>query len=346
MSRRPRISVLMTVFDAGPFLSAAVESILSQAGVDFEFVIVDDASTDGSTERLRAFAARDARVRLIHNEANRGQTASLNLGLRAARAEWIARQDADDLSLPGRLAEHLRLVAGDASLVVTGVNGWIVDERGAVTGMIHAPWQDAGIRWSMPFRNPFIHTGVAFRRRWPDGSAVQYDERFRICQDWELWSRLLVPGTAANSPRRLVAYRHRAASLSHGDADRTRAESDQVASEIWAREFPGRILQAPEMALLRSFRQGLAPEDRREFWRFYRQVARGWVDAAKIRQAVALHRFQAAGALVARDRVAAVADGVSSLFSSPRWMGRLLLDRARRPRAVGENFVSGGPSDR
>lgn len=330
MTGPPRISVLMTVFNAGEFLPASVESILRQTGADFEFVIVDDASSDGSFERLREFAARDSRINLLRNETNLGQTASLNRGIRAARAGWIARQDADDLSLPGRLHVLARMIEATPHLAIVGTNGWIIDERDVITGLIHAPIADAGIRWSMPFRNPFIHAAVAFRRTLPGGEPVQYDERFRICQDWELWSRLVETGCARNSPARLVAYRHRANSLSHESADRTRAESDAVAEVIWRRTFPARELAPREAELLRSFRDGLTVANRKEFWRFYRETAWSWGGGkrhlAGAAQARAVHHMQAAGALGFTEAVAEVG---AAFRHAPGWTLRALRERTR-----------------
>lgn len=331
MTKRPRISVLMTVFNAGRFLAPAVESIRAQSFADFEFVIVDDASSDGSEEVLRDFAARDPRVTLLRNEENLGQTASLNRGIREARGEWIARQDADDLSLPDRLRVTRRLIESTPNLVLAGTNGWIIDEGDAVTGLIHAPLSDGGIRWAMPFRNPFIHAAVAFRRTLPNGSPVQYDERFRICQDWELWSRLVDLGAARNSPERLVAYRHRENSLSHESAARTRAEGDAVAGEIWRRRFPARRLDDRSAALLRSFREGLTLADRRAFWDFYRETARGWGGHRLLSggegQAKAVHHLQAAGALAARSRSAMAGELWSAFRCAPRWFLRTVRER-------------------
>jgi glycosyltransferase involved in cell wall biosynthesis len=120
----PLVTVLMTVYNAGRYLDAAIASIAAQTFRDWEFVIVDDASTDGSPEVAEAWAKRDSRIRVIRNAVNKGQTPCLNQGLREARGRWIARQDADDLSLPERLERQLAAADGFALL---GTNGWIID---------------------------------------------------------------------------------------------------------------------------------------------------------------------------------------------------------------------------
>lgn len=318
MNDRPAITVLMTVFNGGCHLAPAVQSILSQSHTDFEFLIVDDASTDGSIETLQTLAAGDSRIRLLLNDRNKGQTACLNQGLREARGKWIARQDADDLSLPGRLAAQWEAVRSCPDLVLLGVNGWIIDEKGACSGLIHAPLHDPGIRWSMPFRNPFIHTGVMFRA----GEGF-YDEEFKICQDWEFWSRLAERGRLANLPSRLVAYRHSEKSLSHASAERTESESAKIVSRIWLGRFGKELAQS---SLLTSFRNGLTSEKRSAFWDFYRDMRMRW-KLGDTRQAAAVHHMQTAGAIGGKSISACAAELFAALRESPLWSLRVLWER-------------------
>src|SRR3954452_4959541 len=106
----PRVSVVMPVRNAMPYLDIAAESILGQTFADFEFVILDDASTDGSTERLRVWADRDPRIRLIEERKNLGPAVSSQRVAQAARAPIVARMDADDISYPQRLADQLAVL--------------------------------------------------------------------------------------------------------------------------------------------------------------------------------------------------------------------------------------------
>lgn len=324
MNDRPAITVLMTVFNGGRHLAPAVQSILSQSHTDFEFLIVDDASTDGSIEALRSFAAGDSRIRLLLNDRNKGQTACLNQGLREAKGRWIARQDADDLSLPGRLASQWAVIQSCPDLVLVGVNGCIIDEKGTCCGLIHAPLHDSGIRWSMPFKNPFIHTGVMFRA----GEGF-YDEEFKICQDWEFWSRLAERGRLANLPNRLVAYRHSEKSLSHSSAERTANESAAIVDRIWRGRFG---VEADAPSILADFRHGLSPENRKKFWSLYLEMRARW-SRGDIRQAVAVHHIQAAGSIGGKDLAACTAEIFSGLRHSPAWTLGVLRDRLfSRPR--------------
>lgn len=325
MSPRPRISVLMAVFNAGRFLAESIASILAQSFTDFEFVIVDDASTDDSVAILESHAARDPRIRLFCNPKNSGQTACLNQGLAECRADWVARQDADDLSHPRRLAAQWQAV--EHSLVLLGVNGWILNESGGFAGMIHVPVHDAGIRWSLPFRNPFVHTGVMFRRLLPEGSPVRYDPDFQICQDWELWSRLADDGGLKNLPERLVSYRHSRNSLSNNFSDRTRQENRAIVEKIWRKNFPAWNLTPQESNLLESFREGITPGLWPAFQCFYANARNMCPNRTRDRQAEAVHMIQAAGALAGSASTAAASAILNAMLADPAWTAKTLSQR-------------------
>jgi glycosyltransferase involved in cell wall biosynthesis len=330
MNVSPAVTVLMTVYNGGRFLSEAVESILSQGFRDYEFLIVDDASSDDGLAILKRYAAKDDRIRLILNERNKGQTACLNQGLREARGVWIARQDADDLSLRGRLECQWKAVQETPALMIVGVNGWMIDEQGACTGMIHVPLDEDGIRWSLPFRNPFIHAGVMFRRQWAEGHPLLYDEEFRICQDWELWGRLLDHGDGINLPQRLVAYRHQEGSLSHRNLEKTRQETETITTRLWKKNFPS---HSPDQDLLSSFREGIDARQRRDFWRLYDGLRRGW-EGKQTSQAVAVHHFQAAGALGRKAPFSMIAEILKALVSDPFWTMKTIREGFFHPRSI------------
>src|SRR4051794_24772902 len=102
----PPISVLLAVYNGGRYLRAAVDSILTQTFTDFEFIIIDDGSTDGSLATLREFAQRDPRINLV-SRPNKGLTVTLNEGIALARGEFLARMDADDIALPQRFEKQI-----------------------------------------------------------------------------------------------------------------------------------------------------------------------------------------------------------------------------------------------
>jgi glycosyltransferase involved in cell wall biosynthesis len=211
----PRVTVLMSVYNGARYLREAVDSILAQTWRDFEFLIIDDGSTDASAQILASYD--DARIRIIRNETNVGLTRSLNIGLAAARGALIARQDADDVSDRERLALQVAAFDADPALAILGTGFYALDDAGRIGG---APplWPrlsgELALRWQTPFDNPFIHTSVVVRRDVVWDELGGYDEAFRTNQDFELWSRLLRTHRGANLKANLVGFRRHAASVS------------------------------------------------------------------------------------------------------------------------------------
>jgi hypothetical protein len=199
-----RLSVLLPVYNGAAFLRAALDSVLAQTFRDFELLVIDDGSSDGSAEIAASFA--DSRVRLLRHERNLGLARTLNAGLEAARSPLVARQDADDLSHPERLARQVAFLDAHPEIALLGTQGWAIDETGRRSGDLDKPCDPAGIAWLMMFDNAFLHTSVVFRRDVVLGLGG-YDPAFVYCQDYELWSRLLRAHRAANLPDRLVLSR-------------------------------------------------------------------------------------------------------------------------------------------
>lgn len=203
----PLISVLMSVHNGGAFLSKAIGSILHQTLKDFEFIIIDDGSTDDTWAVVSAAADRDRRIRPVKNEANIGLTASLNRGLDLASGRYIARQDADDVSLPNRFQEQVRRLEANLSLVLVGSAYEVIDAQGDIVGIESYPERDIAIRWRMLFDNAFAHSSIVLRRSVLVSNKLHYDEECRFAQDYELWSRLLRHGQGENIPVPLIRYR-------------------------------------------------------------------------------------------------------------------------------------------
>jgi glycosyltransferase involved in cell wall biosynthesis len=194
MTTAPAVSVAMSVYNGGDFLAESIESILAQTFRQFEFLIVDDASSDRSLEIVEAYAARDDRIRIIRNDSNLGLTKSLNRAINMARAPLIARHDADDVALPERFAQQVACFEAHPECDVVGTNYTFIDHRGQpVDGHFYSAF-DADVHATLlRGRNPICHTSVMFRRS-VFLDAGGYDERFRYAQDYELWLRLLAGG--------------------------------------------------------------------------------------------------------------------------------------------------------
>ena len=256
LSRPPLVSVLMTMYNADTHLRAAVESILNQTMRDFELIIVDDGSTDESVALMKNWD--DPRIRLIQNPVNKGQTLCLNQGLALARGNWVARQDADDISLPSRLETQINAVTKNPGLTLIGSQAWIIDHAGKFEGTLNLPLEMESLEWASLFENPFVHTAVMYRRD-QITNLGGYDESFAICQDYELWLRILRIHRGINLSARLVQYRHTAQSLSQSGRS-------TVDAECWSFVRRGlhalRLPPCPSSSVLSSVPPRSGPESR------------------------------------------------------------------------------------
>lgn len=181
----PIITVLMSVYNGERYLKEAIDSILTQTFTDFEFIIIDDASTDKTPEILNSY--HDNRIKIIRNDKNIGLTKSLNKGLEFSNGLYIARMDADDVSLPDRFMKEVAFLNTYPEIAVVGTASYIIDQEGNV------------IRILIPSKSPrycdflkknqIIHGSIMLRR-----SILKkysgYDELFRYCQDYALWLQM------------------------------------------------------------------------------------------------------------------------------------------------------------
>ena len=248
----PAISVLLPAFNAAPVLCASVQSVLDQTFGDFELLIVNDGSTDETAAILREI--RDPRVRVLTNPTNRGLTRSLNRALAEARGEFIARQDADDLSEPHRFEKQIAFLRARPHVALLGTAGWRVNSSARTTGSNDLPTTHDAILWTSVTDNPFLHTSIMFRRAVIAGEFGGYDEEYLICQDFALWSRIAARRQVANLVQRLVRMREHPASLTQTRAEQTTSEVNRILESNWNRIFPGREFTAEERDLLVSFR--------------------------------------------------------------------------------------------
>lgn len=181
----PKMSVIMSVYNGEKYIREAIESILAQTFTDFEFIIVNDGSTGNSLEIIQSY--NDKRIRIINNEKNIGLTKSLNKALKQARGEYIARQDADDISLPNRFEEQIKYFEKDPEVALLGTSIYVIDENGKMVGKCVTL---AKPTISDLFKgNQFNHGSVMFKKDVADDSGG-YNELFRYVQDYELWLRI------------------------------------------------------------------------------------------------------------------------------------------------------------
>jgi len=196
----------MPVHNVLPHLDEAVESILAQTFRDFEFVILDDASTDGSTERLKFWAARDPRIRLIEGKRNLGPVGSSNLVAKAATAPFVARMDGDDVSYPTRLAEQLELLRSNPGVGVVASASDMIDASGRKTREPEV--------WRLARRSvfvPFAHGAMMYRRDVFD-RVGGYREQCEYWEDQDLVVRMAAIADVLVIPRPLYRVRQSTAS--------------------------------------------------------------------------------------------------------------------------------------
>lgn len=202
----PDVSVLMSVFNGEKYLAESIESILAQTYSKFEFVIVDDGSSDSTRDIVTSYAAADPRIVPVLLKQNVGLAAALNKGLEVAKADYVARMDCDDRALPDRLGMQLQhLKVHDLDLV--GSRVYRIDEKGKRFGTKNLPTDPNQIARILPKRNCFIHPSVMAKKSLIE-SAGGYSEGFLNAQDYDLWLRIFPHCKFGNLSEYLLEYRY------------------------------------------------------------------------------------------------------------------------------------------
>jgi glycosyltransferase involved in cell wall biosynthesis len=256
----------MPVYNGERYLREAVDSILNQSFGDFELLILDGGSTDGSPAILRDYAARDPRIRLT-SRPGMGLTASLNEMLDQARGEFIARMDADDISLPERLERQVQYLRGHPECVLVGSAALVIDPEGDPLSV----WFTETTHEALDSRNldptllesSLCHPAVMMRRR-VVLDAGRYDPRCQIAEDLDLWLRLAERGRLANLPEPLLKYRYHGSNKSSG-TDSARRNQDTL-RQIIVRARRRRGLPEQPSSPLPAPPPPTGPESRHALW--------------------------------------------------------------------------------
>ena len=185
-----QISVIMSVKDGDQWLTSCVKSVLSQTVSNFEFLIVDDASTDRTSQILSTFKEKDKRIKIFTNSFNKGLAVNLNFLICAARGDYIVRMDADDLSLPRRFEVQLSYMEKNKFIGICFSKVNIITENNEFLCVKYSPKNVNTCIWLMPYINYFVHP-TAFVRRDVYLEGGTYNEEFLKGQDWELWQRFI-----------------------------------------------------------------------------------------------------------------------------------------------------------
>lgn len=201
---KPEVSVVMPIFNQESFLKEAVKSILDQTFKNFEFLVLNDGSTDNSLKIIKSF--KDKRIKIFQNKKRQGLARGLNFLIKKAKGEYIARMDGDDISLPGRLRDQVGFLEKNPQIVLVGSWAKIINEKGEVIGEFKYPTRYAAIRKIILSNNPFIHPSVMFRKK-IFKKLGGYDEKLFYSQDYDLFLRLVIKYPCANIPKCLLKVR-------------------------------------------------------------------------------------------------------------------------------------------
>ena len=190
MSKEPKISVIMSVRDGGEFLKSAIESILSQSYKDFEFLIANDGSVDNTVEILSEYAQLDSRIHIFNNEKSIGLPASLNILAQSARGCYLARMDADDISLKERLEIQFDYMERKISVDACFGSVNLITHEGIFLCMKWLPRDMNKVVKLLPYINCFAHP-TAMIRASSFHKVGGYNELYLKGQDWDLWKRMV-----------------------------------------------------------------------------------------------------------------------------------------------------------
>lgn len=202
----------MSVYNDAAYLAQAVESILNQSFRDFEFLIFNDGSTDGSKEILEELANKDNRIKLI-NQENIGLTKTLNRGLSMAQGEYIARMDSNDISVFDRLEKEVKFLDDNKDFAVVGSFTEVIDDNGKNIGFHKPAVIDTEIKKLSFFSGQLTHSSVMFRKK-EIVALGGYDENIKYAQDADLWFRIMGKYKVANIPEYLLKWRKTAGGIS------------------------------------------------------------------------------------------------------------------------------------
>lgn len=202
MENMPMCSVVMSVYNGEVYLKEAIDSILQQSYENFELIIIDDASTDGSLEII--FSYKDPRIVLIQNEKNLFLAASLNKGIHIAKGKYIVRMDADDISMKDRLLKQVSFMESNPQIGISGTCSEII---GHGFGFGNYSQDDQTIKFKLLHECHLLHPTLILRKDLIFEKNLFYNEEYRKNQDYELFVRAIDITQFANLPDRLIKYR-------------------------------------------------------------------------------------------------------------------------------------------
>ena len=233
-SNLPRISVLMPVYNAERYVAEAIESILKQTFSDFEFIIIDDGSTDNSNQILQYYASQDQRIRLFSRE-NRGLVSTLNEMIGMARGPLLARMDADDISYPDRFAKQVEFLETHQGVACLSGSFELIDGKGRLLTRLFLPEGDDEIqKMNLAGHTSLCHPCAMIRSKAVIDVGC-YDPAYPYAEDLDLWLRLGEVGSLANLQDCILKYRLHNISVSESRGEEQQRDTRLACERAWKR---------------------------------------------------------------------------------------------------------------
>ncbi len=232
-----RVTVLMPIFNCVDYLDEAVQSILNQTYKSFEFLVIDDGSSDGSLEKVQSFD--DPRIKIIKSPSNKGIVDALNQGLDAITTEYIVRMDGDDIAASNRLEEQIKFMDRNPDIGASGTD--VIYFNGEREERWWVPTDPEEIKGRLLFHSPLAHPTAIIRTEALVNSGIRYRQKF-CAEDWDFWLQCCKKFKLSNLPIPLLRYRYNPDSVSKRNVDRV----DRAASEIARGELEFMEIHASE----------------------------------------------------------------------------------------------------
>ena len=219
-----KMSVVMPVYNGREYLYEAIESILKQSFTDFEFIIINDCSTDNSLEIIQSFS--DQRIKLINNTNNLGQGNTLNKGFDLSQGEYIARMDQDDISLPDRLKEQISFMEKNKHIGISGTWAKIIGKKeGPIIKHGSNPKRNKA---TLLFHTCLVHPSIIIRKNVFENNQFKFNQDYAPNDDYELWTRISKNVNISNIKKVLFFYRVHESSASIKKAKQKKENKNKI----------------------------------------------------------------------------------------------------------------------
>ncbi|MBN2142792.1 glycosyltransferase [Candidatus Woesearchaeota archaeon] len=234
--KTPMVTVIMAVYNQDAFLKASIESVLSQTMKEWELIIIDDRSTDGSLKTILKYAKSDKRIKVLRNSKNMGAAETRNRGLSRARGKYVAIQDSDDNSYPTRLEKELKYLESHPDIFLVGSYATGISSKGTRFRIDSICGKENNLR-KIVRRNHIIHSSVMFR----NSREFQYRTKFRFAQDYDFMLNVISKGYGIdNIPEALVEYRVNDEGISSTKSEKQAFLAEKAKEFYWQRRKTGK----------------------------------------------------------------------------------------------------------